>query len=124
MQPEGRAGDERGRFCTSRPTLYGMKAVDVLERVHGVEDALFGVGAHARRQRRLHQDGVGASSAFSRATTASASSSAGGRGSRNELGPAAGLAGGLHLVADVDLRRRVVADQDDAQAWRAAVRGR
>ena len=58
MTPDGVHGASVARPCTSRPTLCGMKAVDVLGGIDRVEDLLRGVLAHRRRERRLHEDPV------------------------------------------------------------------
>ena len=58
MQPSGVQATRRGAFLDQQADVIRMKPVDVLRRIDGVEDALLGVGAHAVRQRRLHEDAV------------------------------------------------------------------
>ena len=115
----------RARPCTSRPTLTGCEAVDVLVGIDRVEHALrrrrgpsppaAATARGCRRARRCVQP-IDQRRAARRAIAVA--------GSRCEIGPQPGLAAGLQLVADVDLRRRVVADQHDAEPRRPARRAR
>ena len=58
ITPDGVHGARSARPCTRRPTLIGMKAVDVLGRIDRVEHLLRRALAHRRRQRGLHEDAV------------------------------------------------------------------
>ena len=58
MTPEGVHGDEVGAVLHQFPDVHRVKAVDVLLGGDGVEDPPLRIGAHRRRQRRLHQDAV------------------------------------------------------------------
>ena len=96
----------------------GMKAVHVLVGIDRVEDALRRVLPHRRRQRRLDQDAVVRDRcAFSDRPAQQLVERRGGR-QPLQIDPQSGVGARLDLVADVDLRRGVFADQDDAEPRR------
>ena len=91
MQPYGVHGRSVGILSTSRPTLYGMEAVDVLLRVDALDHAL---GVDLLRQRQLHEDavdrGIGVQRGRSSASS-SASLAVAGRSCANERMPTASV---------------------------------
>ena len=115
-----RARDERRPVLHEIPDVDGMKPVDVLRGIERIEHASLGVGAHRLRQRRLHQDAV--------VDVASIQPIDDGeqllercRGRQAlEVCSQSRLARRLHLAAHVDLRRRIVADEDDPQTRRTS----
>ena len=124
MTPDGVQAASVARFCTSRPTLIGWKPSTSLSGRIDVEHAALGVGAHRRRQRRLHEDAVVRVAAIQPLDHREQIRERRGRRQPLEIRAQAGLPRRLQLVAHVDLRRRIVADEHDAEARAAARRAR
>jgi hypothetical protein len=101
-----------------------MEAVDVLVGIDGVEHALRRVLSHRRRQRRLHEDAVVRDAAVQAIDEGQQVVERGGRRQPLQVDPQSGVGAGLHLVADVDFGRRILADEHDAEAGRASRPGR
>ena len=102
-----------GVFSTSRPMLYGWKPSTSLR---GSIASITRSADDVRRQRQLHEDAVDRGSAFSASMSASSSrfrSSLAGRS--NAQRSHADAVGRPALVAHVDLRGRVLADQHDGE---------
>ena len=114
-------GDERPAHLADRQEadIDRMKAVDVLPRIDGFENAR---GVHAVGQRQLHKDAadrlVGVEGCDQREQLGFASVR---RQRVLHRMKAAGLRG-LALGADIDLARRIGADQHDRQARRHPAR--
>ena len=89
-----------------------MEAVDVLARVDQLDHPL---GVDLLRQRQLHQDAVHRGIGVERAHAVEHLRLAGGRGKVERERPHARRLGHPALVAHVDLRRRVLADEDDGE---------
>ena len=119
MTPDGVHGDERRAVLHQPADVDRVKAVDVLVR------------ARSRRTRAARRPapiaaGSGdctrmpscASLRFSRSTTRQQLVERRRRRQPLEIGAQPGLGRRLQLVADVDLRRRIVADEHDAEARR------
>jgi hypothetical protein len=98
-----------------------MEAVDVFLRIDRVENALLSIGAHTRRQWRLHQDGVDCLVSVQPAHEREGLVQCRGVVEAKELSAAAGVADGLDLVADVDFRSGIAPGQHHAQPRRAAL---
>ena len=114
---ERRARRQRRQARRQAPGIDRMKAVDVLGRIDGGDHLL---RVDLRRQRELHQDAVhgriGVEPADQREQLGL------GRGRRQPMieRPHAAADGHLHLAADIDLARRIVADQHDREPGRDA----
>ena len=119
--PERRAGHQGGAALHQQPDVVRMEAVDILRRIDGVEDALLGVLAHARGQRRLDQDGVDGLIRIEPAHERQGFVQGGRVVETKQLGAAPGIADRLDLVANVDFRRGIAPGQHHAQPRRAAV---
>ena len=97
-----------------------MKPVDVLGGVDGADHAAL---VDVSGERQLHQDAVDRRVGVELGDEGQQVGLGEVGGARQRLGVEARLGGGARLGADVGLRRRVLADEHDAQRGRAAVRG-
>ena len=116
----GRAGRERRPAGQQTACIHGMKAVDVLGGIDGVEQ---GLGIDLRGQRQLDQNAVDLVAPVELGDELEHLLGGDGGRRRDEVAIDAKLGAGLHLVADVDLRRGHVAHQHRSQPRPNAVRG-
>ena len=120
--PGRRARAQRGAVLDQPPDVDRAEAVDVLVRIDGLEHGHLGVRAERRRQRRLHQDAVVRGAGVQAPHLAEDVLERGGRRQADQVDRQAGLAAGADLVANVDLGRRIRADQHDAERRRTPER--
>jgi hypothetical protein len=115
--------------CARRETLAvlhqparrnGAEAVDVLARVDRVEHLLLGVCAEGFRQRRLDQNAVELGVDVEAAHRGQQSSERGRPRQPLQMHSHSGILCGFQLVADVDLRSRIVAHEHDREGRRPA----
>ena len=118
--PGGGAGDEAGLVEPEPADVHRVEAVDVLRRIDPVEDV-------ARRQagRQWHLDENAVDPRVGVQLVEERQEVGGGGRRRQDVAEAgkAGLGAGAGLRSDVDPRCRVVADQNDGEAGRAAGTG-
>ena len=118
ITPDGVHGASSARPCTRRPTFTGLKPSTSLAGSIASNTccaAPFPIAAGSGDWTRMPSC---RSLALSRRTSASSSSSARRRRQPLEVHPEPGLGAGAHLVADVDLRPRILADEHDAEPRR------
>jgi hypothetical protein len=122
MTPAGVQATSCGRFCTSRPTLSAAKPSYVLPDRNRVEHLLRRARPHRLRQRRLHQDAVVLVAPVQPIHFAQHVVERGAGGDPRAVRVEPDVFGGLQLVPHVDVRRRILADEHDAEPRRPAVR--
>ena len=120
MTPDGVQAASVARFCTSRPTLIGWKPSTSLSGSIASNTRRSASAPIAAGQRRLHQDAVVHVAAIQALDERQQFVERRRRRQPLEIGAQPGLARRLQLAADVELRRRVVADQHDAEPRRPA----
>jgi hypothetical protein len=109
----------RARFVEhERADILAMESVDVLLGVDRVRD---GDRVEMRRQRHLDQEAVNLGRGVQARDRRHQLALRHRCGQRHHLGDQTQSLRGAHLVADVDLARRIFADDDDGEAGRDAL---
>ena len=118
-----RAGSKQRAALHEAADIDRMKAVDVLGRVEGIEHPLRRATSHRARQRRLDQDSVVHVAGIEVRNELQDFVDGSRRGKALEINPQAGFRAGFDLVADVNVRRGIVSDENHAEAWRSSGAG-
>jgi hypothetical protein len=109
----GSAGNEAGTAADEAAEIDGMKAVDVLGRIDGFEDAL---GVHLWRKRELDEDAVNVIIAVEILDDGEEIKSAGGGRRREEGAGKADFRAGGDFAFDIELRCGVFSYKDSGEA--------
>ncbi len=115
-----RAGDKARTILDQPADVQRVKAVDVLVWQQRVEHPPLGVSAHRGRQRRLDEDAVVHVAPVQAIDNREHLVERCGRRQPLEIRAQPRLARRLQLAPDVHLRRRIVADEHDAEAGRTS----
>ncbi len=109
----GRAGEETGASLDDSSHVFRVEGVDILQGVHGQEDAVF---VALLGQGQLHQDAVYGRIVVEVVDRVQELFGRGGGAQFVQFAADAAFFAGLALVAYVDLTGRVLAHQDRGQA--------
>ena len=113
-----RARHERGAVLHQASDVDRVKPVHVFGGIQRVEDALLGVRAHGRRQRTLNENPVVHVAPVETLDECQQRFDARRGRQTLDVGAQSGLARRLQLAADVEMGRRVIADQHQGKAGR------
>ena len=116
-----RTGNELWTILREQPDALCAEPVHILVSRDRVEDLLLCAGAHRLRQRRLHENAVDSGALVESIDHCQDIGERRRFRHAFKIDPEPNVAASLHLVSNVNLRRRIVTDEHDAEPGLAAM---